>query len=59
MRQFVTGRRTWLDVMNAVRESNAARIGLVEAEISAMASAVRLRLRGCEWRPLMIYGGSQ
>lgn len=51
MRQFITGRRTWLDVMNAVRESNAARIGLTEAEISAMSSATRLRLRTCRWAP--------
>lgn len=51
MRQFITGRRTWLDVMNAVRESNSARIGLTEAKVSAMASAARLRLRTCQWRP--------
>ncbi len=51
MRQFITGRRTWLDVMNAVRESNAARIGLTEAKISAMNSATRLRLRTCRWTP--------
>ncbi len=51
MRQFITGRRTWLDVMNAVRESNAARIGLTEAKISAMGSATRLRLRTCRWTP--------
>lgn len=51
MRQFITGRRTWLDVMNAVREANAARIGLTEATTSAMASAARLRLQTCEWQP--------
>jgi adhesin transport system outer membrane protein len=51
MRQFITGRRTWLDVMNAVRESISARIGLTEAEISAMSSATRLRLRTCRWNP--------
>jgi adhesin transport system outer membrane protein len=51
MRQFTLGRRTWLDVMNAVRESNAARIGLTEAKISAMSSATRLRLRTCRWAP--------
>lgn len=51
MRQFITGRRTWLDVMNAVRESNAARVALAEAEISAMSSAARIQLRTCNWRP--------
>ncbi len=51
LRQFITGRRTWLDVMNAVRESATARIGLADAEISAMASAARILLRTCQWRP--------
>lgn len=51
MRQFITGRRTWLDVMNAVREANAARVALAESEISAMSSAARIRLRTCRWRP--------
>lgn len=51
MRQFTTGRKTWIDVMNAVRESISARIGLTEAKISAMGSATRLRLRTCRWTP--------
>lgn len=50
MRQFITGRRTWLDVMNAVRESNAARTALADAEIRAMASAARLVIRSCQWQ---------
>lgn len=50
MRQFITGRRTWLDVMNAVRESNAARTTLADAEISAMSSAARLLIRSCQWQ---------
>jgi adhesin transport system outer membrane protein len=51
VRQFITGRRTWLDVMNAVRESMSAEMALVEAQTTAMASASRLLLRTCEWRP--------
>lgn len=51
MRQFITGRRTWLDVMNAVRESTSARIALIDAQTTAMASTGRLLLRTCEWRP--------
>ena len=51
MRQFITGRRTWLDVMNAVREGMTAEMALVDAETTAMASAARLLLRTCEWRP--------
>lgn len=51
LRQFVAGRRTWLDVMNAVREAIAARAALTEVEISAMASSARIHLRTCAWRP--------
>lgn len=51
LRQFVAGRRTWLDVMNAVREAIEAQAALVEVQNSAMASAVRLQLRTCAWTP--------
>jgi len=51
LRQFVAGRRTWLDVMNAVREGVAAKAALVQVESSAMASAARLQLRTCAWQP--------
>lgn len=51
LRQFVAGRRTWLDVMNSVRESVAAKATLVQVENSAMASAARLQLRSCTWQP--------
>jgi adhesin transport system outer membrane protein len=50
-RQFITGRRTWLDVMNAVREANQAELTEADAEISAMASAARILLRTCRWQP--------
>jgi len=52
LRQFVAGRRTWLDLMNAVREAVEARAALVEVQNSAMASAARLRLRTCDWSPV-------
>ncbi|GAA4003312.1 TolC family protein [Sphingomonas humi] len=58
MRQFITGRRTWLDVMNAVRESNGARIALVNAEISAMSSSARLLIRSCQWQATEIRADS-
>lgn len=51
LRQFVAGRRTWLDVMNSVREAVAARAALVEAETSAMSSSARIHLGACEWVP--------
>lgn len=51
MRQFAAGRRTWFDVMNAVRESMSARLGEVDARVSAMASAARLLMRSGRWTP--------
>jgi adhesin transport system outer membrane protein len=51
MRQFIAGRRSWLDVMNALREAVTAAIGKTDAEASAMSSAVRLLLRSGRWRP--------
>ncbi|HWK37123.1 TolC family protein, partial [Sphingomonas sp.] len=42
MRQFIAGRRSWLDMMNALREAVNAQIGQADAEITAMAAAVRL-----------------
>jgi adhesin transport system outer membrane protein len=50
-RQFVAGRRNWLDVMNATREATAAELGTSDAEFSAMASAARILLFTCRWQP--------
>lgn len=49
MRQFSSGRRTWLDVMNAVREATAARLDAIEARISTDASLARLMIRAGRW----------
>jgi adhesin transport system outer membrane protein len=51
MRQFIAGRRTWLDVMNALREAVNAQIGKSDAQVTAMAAAVRLQLRSGRWQP--------
>ena len=51
LRQFTSGRRSWLDVMNAVRESMTARLDAVETRMSAMASGTRLMLRTGLWQP--------
>ena len=51
MRQFIAGRRSWLDVMNTLRETLSARLGLADAEISSMSSFVRLSLRTGRWSP--------
>lgn len=50
-RQFITGRRTWLDVMNAVRESMSARLTEADAQLGAMAAYSRLMVRSCLWTP--------
>ncbi len=51
-RQFLAGRRTWLDVMNAVRENTSAQLSVTEAETAAMAATARLLLRSCAWQPV-------
>lgn len=53
-RQFITGRRTWLDVMNAVRESMTANLTEADAELGTLAAYSRLMLRSCMWRPAPI-----
>ena len=51
VRQFIAGRRLWLDVMNALREAVNAQIGKTDAELTAMSTAVQLQLRSGRWRP--------
>lgn len=51
MRQFIAGRRSWLDVMNSLRESLSAQSSLAQAEITAMSTSVRLQLRSGRWQP--------
>ena len=58
-RQFITGRRTWLDVMNASREATNSKLSVAEAEISAMASNAHIWLRTCGWQPRPLDGGIQ
>ena len=55
-RQFIAGRRTWLDVMNAVRESMSANLTEADAELGALAAYTRLMVRGCYWKtpPLVL-----
>ena len=54
MRQFASGRRTWLDVMNAVREANSAEIDALEARIAAQSSLARLLLLSGQWVPVPV-----
>jgi adhesin transport system outer membrane protein len=43
-RQYVIGRKTWIDVLNAVRESVQANYLLEDARAQSVAAAMRLRL---------------
>jgi outer membrane protein, adhesin transport system len=56
-RQFITGRRTWLDVMNASREATNSKLTLADAETAAMASNARIWLRTCGWQPRPLDSG--
>ena len=51
MRQFIAGRRSWLDVMNALREAVTAQLGRADAEVQVMSAATRLLLRSGRWHP--------
>ncbi len=57
LRQFIAGRRTWLDVMNAVRESTTARIDALDAEVNTLAYLSRLMLRTGRWFPAIAGAG--
>lgn len=45
LRQFVSGRRTWLDVMNAVREELTSALDDADVRAAASSAATRLMLR--------------
>jgi len=51
MRQFISGRRSWLDVMNAVRESTSSRLDAIDAAASASSALNRLLIRSGSWQP--------
>lgn len=50
VRQFTSGRRTWLDVMNAIRESTSARLDALDARVSTDAALSRLMIRTGNWQ---------
>jgi outer membrane protein, adhesin transport system len=43
-RQYTAGRKTWLDVMNTVRESTQSDVGVTDAGTQAAAASMRLQL---------------
>ena len=42
-RQYVIGRKTWIDVLNAVREATQSQFALEDARTQAIAASLRLR----------------
>lgn len=44
-RQYTTGRKSWLDVMNAVREAAQSELAVADAAAQAASAALRLRVR--------------
>ena len=51
VRQFISGHRTWLDVMNALREYLTAQLDQADAEVTAMDAADQLELLSGRWQP--------
>jgi len=50
VRQFIAGRRSWLDLLNSIREDLANQVSLAQAEVTAMSTATRLNLSSGRWR---------
>lgn len=44
-RQYIAGRKTWIDVLNAVRETTQSDFALADARAQVVAAGERLRLR--------------
>ena len=44
-RQYVIGRKSWIDVLNAVRETMTARFTLADARSQAFAAGLRLQVQ--------------
>lgn len=43
-RQFTAGRKTWIDVLNSIRETTQTALAVIDAEAQAYAAAQRLRV---------------
>ena len=58
-RQFIAGRRTWLDVMNALQESTNTRLVVLETETSSQLTMARIALRTCSWAPRPLFNAME
>ncbi len=50
VRQFIAGRRSWLDVLNSLRERLSNQANVATAEVVAQSTATRLNLLSGRWR---------
>ena len=57
-RQFIAGRRSWLDVMNAVREASSARLSESDARVAVAAGTAWILAHSCRWQPATTGSGS-
>lgn len=44
-RQFIAGKRTWLDLLNALRDTQASEMSLIDARLAATAAHERMKVR--------------
>ena len=44
-RQFISGKKTWIDVMNAARENTQAKLAVIENEMAFLQSYYRLKIQ--------------
>lgn len=51
VRQFIAGRRSWLDLMNAIRENVSAQLSDADAQFTVMALNSQLSLKTGLWQP--------
>lgn len=54
VRQFIAGRRSWLDVMNALRENVGAQLSEAEARFTVKLTNSQLYLRTGKWQPQLV-----
>ncbi|KUR76601.1 hypothetical protein AQZ50_13635 [Novosphingobium sp. Fuku2-ISO-50] len=52
-RQFIAGHRSWLDVMNSVREDINSRLTKATVEVNAMDTATQLEMGTGRWQPAL------
>ena len=49
LRLFTSGRRSWLDLINAVREHSQSELQLVEAQAALVGGGFKINLMAGQW----------